>query len=87
MKVFVAGGSGAMGRRLVPQLVAAGYEVTAMTRAGVTASWLRQAGAQPVIADALDRPAVAGAAQEKRAGGGDPPADRAGRGDQPQELR
>ena len=59
MKVFVAGGSGAMGRRLVPQLVAAGYEVTAMTRAGGRASWLREAGAQPVIADALDRPAVA----------------------------
>jgi nucleoside-diphosphate-sugar epimerase len=61
MKVFVAGGSGAMGRRLVPQLVAAGYEVTAMTRDARRASWLRQAGAQPVIADALDRPAVAAA--------------------------
>lgn len=34
MKVFVAGGSGAMGRRLVPQLVAGGYEVVAMTRGG-----------------------------------------------------
>ena len=61
MKVFVAGGSGAMGRRLVPQLVAAGYEVTAMTRDAGKASWLRQAGAQPVIADALDRVAVAAA--------------------------
>ena len=61
MKVFVAGGSGAMGRRLVPQLIAAGYEVTAMTRDQGKAPWLRQAGAQPVIADALDRPAVAAA--------------------------
>ncbi len=61
MKVFVAGGSGAMGRRLVPQLVAAGYEVTAMSRDDARAAWLRQAGAQPVIADALDRPAVAAA--------------------------
>ena len=61
MKVFVAGGSGAMGRRLVPQLVAAGYEVTAMSRDDAKAAWLRQAGAQPVIADALDRPAVAAA--------------------------
>ena len=61
MKVFVAGGSGAMGRRLVPQLVAAGYEVTAMSRDDAKAAWLRQAGAQPVMADALDRPAVAAA--------------------------
>jgi nucleoside-diphosphate-sugar epimerase len=60
MKVFVAGGSGAMGRRLVPQLVAGGYEVVAMTRDEGKASWLRRVGAQPVIADALDRAAVAG---------------------------
>ena len=61
MKVFVAGGSGAMGRRLVPQLVAAGYEVVAMTRDEGKAPWLRKVGAQPVIADALDRIAVTGA--------------------------
>ncbi len=60
MKVFVAGGSGAMGRRLVPQLVAGGYEVVAMTRDEGKASWLRRVGAQPVIADALDRAEVAG---------------------------
>jgi len=59
MKVFVAGGSGAMGRRLVPQLVAGGYQVVAMTRDQGKASWLRRVGAQPVIADALDRAAVA----------------------------
>src|SRR5262249_36987071 len=58
MKVFVAGGSGAMGRRLVPQLVAAGYEVVAMTRDQDKASWLRRVGAQPAIADALDRAGV-----------------------------
>jgi nucleoside-diphosphate-sugar epimerase len=50
-----------MGRRLVPQLVAAGYEVVAMTRDEDKASWLRRVGARPVIADALDRAAVAGA--------------------------
>ena len=61
MKVFVAGGSGAMGRRLVPQLVAGGYEVIAMTRDQGKASWLRRVGAQPVIADALDRAAVVAA--------------------------
>ena len=58
MKVFVAGGSGAMGRRLVPRLVAEGYEVTAMTRDAGKAPWLIAVGAQPVIADALDRAAV-----------------------------
>jgi nucleoside-diphosphate-sugar epimerase len=61
MKVFVAGGTGAMGRRLVPQLIAAGYQVTAMTRDEGKAGWLRRIGAQPVIADALNRDAVAGA--------------------------
>ena len=61
MKVFVAGGSGAMGRRMVPQLVAGGYEVIAMTRDQGKASWLRRVGAQSVIADALDRAAVVAA--------------------------
>jgi len=64
MKVFVAGGSGAMGRRLVPQLVAAGYEVVAMTRDEDKASWLRRVGAQPVIADALDRAAAVDVVKE-----------------------
>ena len=32
MRVFVAGATGAMGRQLVPRLVAAGHEVTGMTR-------------------------------------------------------
>ena len=58
MKVFVAGGSGAMGRRLVPRLVAEGYEVAAMTRDVGRAAWLSAVGAQPVVADALDRAAV-----------------------------
>src|SRR2546421_8917056 len=49
--------SGAMGRRLVPRLVAEGYEVAAMTRDAGKASWLSAVGAQPVIADALDRAA------------------------------
>ena len=66
MKVFVAGGSGAMGRRLVPQLVAGGYEVVAKTRVEGKASWLRRVGAQPVVADALDRAAVAGAVEASK---------------------
>src|SRR5262249_4670387 len=59
MKVFVAGGSGAMGRRLVPRLVADGYEeVAAMTGDEGKAPWLSAVGAQPVVTDALDRAAV-----------------------------
>jgi nucleoside-diphosphate-sugar epimerase len=66
MKVFVAGGSGAMGRRLVPRLVAGGYEVVAMIRDEGKAPWLRSVGAQPVVADALDGAAVAGAVRASK---------------------
>ena len=58
MKVFAAGATGAMGRRLVPQLVTMGYEVVAMTRSEQKAGPLRAMGAEPVVADALDRDAV-----------------------------
>jgi nucleoside-diphosphate-sugar epimerase len=59
MKVFLAGASGALGRQLVPQLVARGHEVTGMTRSADKQDLLRSLGARPVIADALDRDAVA----------------------------
>ncbi len=55
MKVFVAGASGAIGMRLVPQLIAAGHEVTAMTRSEQKTGRLRAFGATAVAADALDR--------------------------------
>jgi 2-alkyl-3-oxoalkanoate reductase len=55
MRIFVAGATGALGRRLVPQLVAGGHRVTGMTRSPGKAGWLRAAGAEPVVADALDR--------------------------------
>jgi nucleoside-diphosphate-sugar epimerase len=58
MKVFVAGATGAVGRRLVPVLLAAGHEVVALTRSSEKAAALRAAGATPVVADALDREAV-----------------------------
>jgi nucleoside-diphosphate-sugar epimerase len=58
MDVFVAGAAGALGRRLVPLLVAGGHRVTAMTRSPGKAAGLRAAGAEPVVADALDREAV-----------------------------
>jgi nucleoside-diphosphate-sugar epimerase len=59
MKVFVAGASGALGMKLVPQLVAAGHEVVAMTRTPSKQDGLRALGARPVVADALDPDAVA----------------------------
>jgi 2-alkyl-3-oxoalkanoate reductase len=55
MRIFVAGATGALGRRLVPQLVAGGHQVTGMTRSPGKVGWLRAAGAEPVMADALDR--------------------------------
>jgi len=58
MKVFVAGGSGVIGRRLVPQLVAAGHEVGATTRSDAKAPMLRSLGAVPIVVDALDAPAL-----------------------------
>jgi nucleoside-diphosphate-sugar epimerase len=59
MKVFVAGASGALGAQLVPELVAAGHEVVAMTKTPSKLDGLRTLGARPVVADALDPDAVA----------------------------
>jgi nucleoside-diphosphate-sugar epimerase len=57
-RVFVAGATGVVGRRLVPALVAHGYDVTAMTRSPEKANALHAAGATPVVADALHADAV-----------------------------
>src|SRR5829696_9830089 len=59
MKVFVAGATGALGRQLVPQLVARGHEVVGMTRSASKQDLVRNLGARPVVADALDPDAVA----------------------------
>lgn len=58
MRVFVAGASGAIGSRLVPQLIAHGHEVTGTFRSPGNAERLRALGAQPVALDLLDAPAV-----------------------------
>jgi uncharacterized protein YbjT (DUF2867 family) len=55
MKIFVAGATGALGRRLVPLLVANGHTVVGTTRTPGKAEALRAAGATPVVLDALDR--------------------------------
>jgi nucleoside-diphosphate-sugar epimerase len=59
MRVFVAGATGAIGRQLVPRLVAAGHEVHGMTRSESKQALLDELGAVPVVADALDRDQVA----------------------------
>jgi nucleoside-diphosphate-sugar epimerase len=59
MRVFVAGATGAIGRQLVPRLVAAGHEVHGMTRSESKQATLHELGAVPVIADALDPDQVA----------------------------
>jgi 2-alkyl-3-oxoalkanoate reductase len=59
VKVFVAGATGALGRVLVPKLVARGHEVVGMTRSASKQELVRSLGARPVVADALDPDAVA----------------------------
>jgi nucleoside-diphosphate-sugar epimerase len=59
MRVFVAGATGAIGKQLVPRLVAAGHEVHGMTRSESKQADLYDLGAVPVIADALDPDQVA----------------------------
>ncbi len=59
MKIFVAGATGALGRRLVPRLVERGHQVTGMTRSEGKFRLLRDLGATPVAADALNPEAVA----------------------------
>jgi nucleoside-diphosphate-sugar epimerase len=54
MRVFVAGGSGVLGRRLVPQLVARGHQVTATTTSTAKLGMLEQLGADPLVMDGLD---------------------------------
>jgi nucleoside-diphosphate-sugar epimerase len=66
MRVFVAGASGAIGRPLVRQLVAAGHDVTGMTRRPEAAGQIRAAGAEAVACDAFDRDALTAAVAEAR---------------------
>ena len=66
MRVFVAGATGAIGKQLVPRLVAAGHEVVGMTRCESKRSLLRELGAEPVVAEALDPNQVAEAVARAR---------------------
>ena len=61
MKIFIAGATGVVGRRVVPRLVAAGHQVTAVARTPEKGRWLSQQGANPVGVDLFDAAAVRGA--------------------------
>ena len=58
MRVFVAGGTGVLGRRLVPQLVARGHQVTATTSRPGRLGSLEELGAEAVLMDGLDEASV-----------------------------
>jgi nucleoside-diphosphate-sugar epimerase len=66
MRVFVAGATGVIGRRLVPMLLSAGHEVTCMVRAPGRETAVRDLGAEPAVADALDAAAVRRAVNDAR---------------------
>src|SRR4051794_34046908 len=59
MNIFIAGGTGAIGRVLVPLLVNAGHHVVALTRSADRTSQLEQMGAVPVVGDVYDAPRLA----------------------------
>ena len=73
MRVFVAGGTGVLGRRLVPQVAARGHQVTATTTSPAKLDLLAQLGAAGVVMDGLDAASVgeAVAAAQHLGGGGD----------------
>jgi nucleoside-diphosphate-sugar epimerase len=66
MRVFVAGGAGVLGRRLVPQLVARGHEVTATTTSPAKLGRVEQLGAEAVVMDGLDAASVGEAVAKAR---------------------
>lgn len=53
-RIFLAGASGAIGRRLIPLLLAAGYHVTGTTRSLGKAEQLRALGAEPIVVDVFN---------------------------------
>jgi nucleoside-diphosphate-sugar epimerase len=64
MRIFVAGATGALGRQLLPRLAERGHDVTGMTRSPEKQDLVRELGARPVVADALDPESVARAVAE-----------------------
>ena len=62
MRIFLAGASGAIGRRLVPLLIAAGHDVAGTTRSADAAGKLEAAGVRAAIVDVYEPPALERAA-------------------------
>ena len=58
MRVFVAGATGVIGLRLLPLLIAEGHTVAGMTRSPEKSASLRALGAEPVVCDVFDAPAL-----------------------------
>jgi len=67
MNIFIAGGTGAIGRFLVPLLVNAGHKVVALTRSADRTSQLEQMGAVPVVGDVYDEARLAWLVAESEA--------------------
>ena len=65
MKIFLAGASGALGRRLVPLLIGRGHGVTGTTRSGKKAAEIRGMGAEAVVLDALTARQSAGQSRQR----------------------
>jgi nucleoside-diphosphate-sugar epimerase len=58
VKIFIAGGTGTIGKHLIPLLVASGHSVVATTRMPAKTLMLRTLGAHPIVLDGLDKDAV-----------------------------
>jgi uncharacterized protein YbjT (DUF2867 family) len=61
MKIFLAGGTGVVGTRALPALIAGGHDVTAVARTEEKAALVRSLGGEPVTVDLFDGGAVADA--------------------------
>ena len=66
MRIFLAGATGVIGRRMTPLLVAAGHDVTGTTRSADKASTLKEQGAQAAVVDVFDRTALRDALVQAR---------------------
>ncbi len=66
MRILVAGGTGVLGRAIIPRLVAAGHDVFGTTRSAARGELIGRAGAQALVMDALNRESVSAAVSEAR---------------------
>src|SRR5437764_473898 len=66
MRVFVAGATGAIGKRMLPMLVESGHTVFGATRSAQKTGAIRAAGAEPVVVDAFDAAAISKAVERAR---------------------